>query len=959
MTTVAEALAQRRKSTTVAETLAQRDREFETWAVTPPPIDGDKPDMAPPVGYGVRNPRSEPQPGVNDEILRQLQIGTQGVGRGVAGIAGLPVDLTTAAINAGIALPNLAGAEIPYITNPVGGGESIANMAGSAVETALGDVLIDKQDMTPDERLRYAFNQFGTEGAIGGAILSKLAGIMPRGTTAPYEAAGSPARVIAGDTAAGAGSGLAMQAHQEAGSPWGVIGDIILGLTGGVGGAAALRGGEAIATAGRNVARNSRTVPESVISRDPETMLPIMEKDARRAAALYQNEAIDPERASRNIEDYLASVAEPGAPDPTTALIADDPGLLATERRARAADPAPFIERDRAVMGDVSDRVARVRPEGGDPVAARTAAEDIVTTARTSAEGRISRGEAAVSDQKALLDELATSLYSRAGMQDQASRDLDRLLVDETYIPARADKNRLYDDAAADPNVVVGTENVRTRATAARDEIDKSNPALRDTRSRRVADAFTFPEGPETSGTTLPATDTPPTGPRVVRPLEDVMRDRRDLSRTEQEARARGDFGAADTARTVRTGINEDVREAAESGVPGTEKLARADTNYRERFAPFFREGTVAPDFFKKIDSDPKRGSTPPEATANRFLIAGPNSRAAAEDVRRIIEIAPSPDAGIAAVREYVLADAVSKGVVNPTTGRINENQLAAFMNARTGMFDQFPEIKQQFDALLGNVRAGREELSELTAELDDAYRASELTEQQINKGVLSVIADSEPRKAVQAVFAKPDSVAAMRDAMMAFKDNPAAAAGWKAAVADYFTDKVTTASKAAVRNDQDTVSLPALRRTFEQNRDALAEVFSPEEMADLQQVQARLEILSNRGAQAAAGSSTAENVGGVRGVLLDLISPVKSVELFRSGALQAGAAGARMKELVKILPDSDAQAAALIRRAAFDPELARHLLTMPTDGEQLYTWSRKLNQWIVAAETSNEEEAP
>jgi hypothetical protein len=897
-------------------------------------------------------------------VVGGLQLGAQAVGAGAAGLAGLPVDIMETILNAGSAAGELglglfgADVDLPEFSGSVGGSQSIKDTAGDAATAVLGEgAVIDRNEMTPSERIRYDAQRLAAESLLtGGAIVKgadKLGSL-----AAPYTAPGSTTRVLAGDTAAGAGSGVAMSAYDEyvPEEAQGPVGRVIAGLLGGIGGATGARGVEFGVDAASGVGGRLPYTDYPLI--DPTTNKPYLRRDVANAAQMSRDEAGSAERFDQNkaaITDYLANKGPDGAfgpgPDPTTALITNDPAALTRERRMRAEDPAMFIEADRAVMSGVSDRVQSVRPENADPAIPTIEAERIARERRAAAEGRVVSAQTDVDQQDALVRSLADPLLARTMMQDQASRDLDRVLVDETYLPARADKNRLYDDAANDPNVVVGTENVRSRATAARDEIDRSNPALRDGGSRRIADAFTAPVDEAATGTTLPAVDVPPGAPRVVRPLGDVMRDRRDLSRVEQEARARGDFGAADTARNVRSGINEDVRAAAESGVPGTEKLAAADSNYREKFAPFFREGTVAPDFFKRVDTDPKRGSTPPEATASKFLIAGPNSAAAARDVRQIIEIAPNPEAGKAAVREYAIADAVSKGVVRD--GMVSETQLASYMNARTGMFEQFPELRAEFDAMLSAVRGGKAELGRLSDELTAALENSKLTERQINEGALALAMDTTPENMVRNILGNRNPPARMREllAEVGGPDTPAGQ-GLKAAVTDYFVRRVSTASKAGVADRaDDTISLPKLRSTFEDNRAALAELYSPEEMQVLNQVQARLELMSRRQTQASAGSATAEN----RNLRQDISQAVGNVTTLMYGALLGGSYERRTRLVLDQFPDANAAAVRIMKQMTVDPALAKHIMSIPTSDAQMYDWNATLNRLLVVTDTQEE----
>lgn len=889
-------------------------------------------------------------PGMLEQGGRGLRLGAQAVGRGVADVAGAPVDIASLLTNLVLSGANTAGADLPLADNPVGGSEWLSDVAGDVARAAAGPgAIVPPEDMSPGERLMNEIVRFGSAGAVGSGGVKALGDAAPRALSAPFAAQGSDARVLVGDTLAGAGSGAGIGAFNEllpeqTQEALGPLGEFFAGILGGFGGAGAARVGETAVRAPGSLLRRSGTVPEDVIPRDPETMQPVKTKDADRAAVLFQGGTTDPAGAAKRIEDYLASV-QPGEPVPSTALVADDPGLLSLERRART-DPAAapkFIAADRAVADYNSEQLAAMRPEGADPAAPRAVAQRDIADQTAAARGAVQQAETDLAGQDSALTEFATML--RLLSKDQASTALDNVLVDQAFLPRRAEKNALYDAAAADPNAVVGTEQARAAAEGALAASDAVNPALRDPKARGIAEAFTVPRetAAAPTGQTLPETPQDAQNPRVVRQLSQVMADRQRLSQIEQESRAAGDFGRADTAKGIRKGVNEDVRAAAESGVPGTEKLAQADSYYRTEFAPYFRNGNVSPKFFGQIDKDGSRAATPPEQTAEKFLRAGSSGRAAAEDVASILRIAPDPAEGMAAATDYVLADAAGK--VIGADGKISETALARFITQREGMFGQLPEVRQRFDALLKDVRDGTAKRNTLASALEQARVGAKLTERQINEGALKLIADSEPRKAVAAVFAGKDTPAAMREAVERFKADPAAAQGWKAAVTDYLVDQVTTASKAAVSDANDTVSLAKIRNVFSRNEAALAEVYSPAEMQALQQIKKRLEVMSNRGAQASTGSATGENLGGLRGVITALAGPLGTITAVTRGALMGGSVERRTKIVAEQFPDADAAARRIIERAQFDPKLAAHLLRMPTQEVQVYDWSRKLNE--------------
>ena len=124
--------------------LDRRYRAYEADILVPPPIDGAKPPLPEaPAGYWERSGHtrdSEEAAGLEDNLVRDLRIGTQGSGRGLAGVAGLPVDLAELGINAGAAAVDaVAGTDLPRVENSVGSSEWIAEQTARLVEALGGD----------------------------------------------------------------------------------------------------------------------------------------------------------------------------------------------------------------------------------------------------------------------------------------------------------------------------------------------------------------------------------------------------------------------------------------------------------------------------------------------------------------------------------------------------------------------------------------------------------------------------------------------------------------------------------------------------------------------------------------------------------------------------------------------------------------------------------------------------
>src|SRR3546814_12887515 len=101
---------------------------------------------------------------------------------------------------------------------------------------------------------------------------------------------------------------------------------------------------------------------------------------------------------------------------------------------------------------------------------------------------------------------------------------------------------------------------------------------------------------------------------------------------------------------------------------------------------------------------DLQRSKTPPRATAEMFLRTGGGARERAGDLRRILEIAPNPEAGKAAVRNYLVADAARTA----PDGRVNAPALRRWIDDRTAIWPGVPGMETEFRGKIGGA-PGRE----------------------------------------------------------------------------------------------------------------------------------------------------------------------------------------------------------------------------------------------------------
>jgi hypothetical protein len=108
-----------------------------------------------------------------------------------------------------------------------------------------------------------------------------------------------------------------------------------------------------------------------------------------------------------------------------------------------------------------------------------------------------------------------------------------------------------------------------------------------------------------------------------------------------------------------------------------------------------------------------------------------------------------------------------------------------------------------------------------------------------------------------------------------------------------------------------------------------------------------------------AAGGATVEK----RGLLHSLRRPVEVIVRMAYGALTGGSMVRKYDIMAAQFPDSSAAANDLVRRAMFDPDIAKHLLVKPVSEVGTPSWNKKLNRlmgWAVAGReigNSNSEE--
>jgi hypothetical protein len=903
----------------------------------------EAPFTVPPVpapDQNLRNEPAPPEPTKLEQYARSFGIGSQGAGAGVAEFAALPLDLVAGGQNLLATGINKAfGTSIPMATPA----SEMIKGGASALATAAGVPVVQQDDMSTPEKYAYNINRFGTQAAGAIPLLASraatrgaeiAAGSGPKmldSLVRPY-AGENIGRTVVGDAAAAAGAGTAVTAADEAGYKDNPLVQTLAGMAGGIGGMTAVATGERLArgaasAAGRPFGANI-DAPVSGMVNQSLNDAPITYPISDQASRVLQNEAVNPVDAAARIKANAAELRalSPDAPMPSPAALSEDPGLSQLERGINMRAPGPAVARTREFASGVRDTIDKVAPEGAD-------ASQLVNRVQSVADARrevAQRGVDQASGQARGVDmartaEAETEVLPFAGRSVSASQRLDQNIVDKGYIPARTEKNRLYNEGVP-PETPVDLSGAATAAGNIATRVEQLPPSFR----AAAMDPATL-------------TDMQGAGPTT---YDTARQTRMALSEQRANARATGAFTQADNLGDVTRPINQALDEANPA----------AAANYRDNFAPTYRPGPgdEAAKFTKEIDRDPTRSNTPPSATAGRFLQPGAPEKQQA--LARMLNAAETPEAGQSAVREYLLSDLATSGVVDQRTGFIRPDRLRQWQNQWGDMTDVAPTIQREVSDMTKRAARGERLAGGLADEVKGAQRNLKQTQDQIDKGALGLVLNSDPDKAVAAVMGRANQSGKLLSELIdVTKADPQARNGLKAAVRDYLVDKATTgASEKLMPGDsRGPVSQAKLSAILKEHEKEMAQVFSPEEMNTLRAGNRALELANIERLRVSSGSDTAEKTSLVNQFLgTGIGKTVEAALRLKYGMLKAGGVISTARRLTSGVtggPNPD-EVVRLVERAAVDPELMTLLL-----GRKMAVaspaWNAKMQQVLAIGE--------
>lgn len=218
------------------------------------------------------------------------------------------------------------------------------------------------------------------------------------------------------------------------------------------------------------------------------------------------------------------------------------------------------------------------------------------------------------------------------------------------------------------------------------------------------------------------------------------------------------------------------------------------------------------------------------------------------EDLRAFVEAAKDSPEALSAMRDYA-AFSLRQAAVRD--GMLSPPRFDAWVRDHSYVFDQFPDLKAKFS----NLKSAQTTLDEAMATQKQA-----LADYQ-TKTVTDLLRGDDPVKAVGRSLSRLGDLASLVEAV---KDNPTAMAGLKRAAVEHMLGVARSTAEAGT-SEIAQINPASLQKFFLNNRRALGDLFSKDELATISNVISDLQQ-ANRSIVAVkipGGSNTPQDLSG------------------------------------------------------------------------------------------------
>lgn len=858
-------------------------------------------------------------------------------------IAGFPMDmvglLSSTARSGYHAFTDEPGTPYQPLPPPIGGSEWLKENVFSEIA--------DRDDYTGSQKLGANMLTLGGEGLAGGAGLASRA---PKyvdeavnlfaDMVKPY--AGRPVAQTAQDTAAGVGAGAGLTAAEESES--GPLATLFATMFGGFS-AAPMVGVPENIVRGR-YAKGESAIPDTSRRTLDDVRSIVTEPQVSRSTGQTAGPLVtDRSQAIENINQSLSDADDFGIVDPSLGPASNDVGLSMLEVKQRLKNPQKFAEKDQQIRTGISNKFGEVFSDpDADVTAPQRASSNLIDQELTTRQSEIdnlynaqSQQETSLNDLKQQGEEIPAEIEARRGAEGRASAQLDEQLR-STLDERTTLKNQKFDQAAE--GAFVDAESLANLVRAVDAEAPKLAPDARlpDYIMQGIKKFIPQPgtlEGPNSTAGMIPA--------------KEVLGLRKYLNTEIQSLQAKGEFTKADTLSSFKSKLNKTIEMDPQ--------FSDANQFYKSEYAPFFANQGYGQKYRDTVQRGDNTGAADSENIAKFFLN---KTTSAADDLKRIVEIAPNKKAADNAIETYFDA-MLAKKKLNPKTIRdfISDNA------------DILPEgVKSKYEgvvrSMMNNTETQNKTLSELNnikKTIRDAESDLKKTERSLSSGPFGKMSRYDSDKYIADIMGSKDRNKQLAEIKARIGNDEEAMDGFKEATVQWLMKKVKGTDASSVSTpDTDLSGRPVvyskLTNTLEDNREALSKVFSPEEMNTLNQMQKIMSRQGNLSRRATTGSDTAEKLTQAEQDVMDTIEVALKIKF---GMLK----GAGLNKIVKQVRSTVfgpsqrvVDAEELLTRMALDPRVAKHVLEVKPLTVNNGKWFRELDALLgTQAAVSQEDE--
>ena len=269
---------------------------------------------------------------------------------------------------------------------------------------------------------------------------------------------------------------------------------------------------------------------------------------------------------------------------------------------------------------------------------------------------------------------------------------------------------------------------------------------------------------------------------------------------------------------------------------------------------------------------------------------------------------------------------------------------------------NQFPELAREVDGELSRAQRGGALSKSLADDVTNAKAGLKTTETELRRSALQSAIGNNPENAVASIMGSGDPEKRMAEMVGRLKGNKDASDGLKAAVRDWIRQKTGTTARIVGDPETRPVSRANLEKLFNEHEKTLAAIYTPAEMNVLRQAHKLLGAEANLDVRATSGSNTFDKVMAAQKSDVDQRKRMLEAALkVKYGVLKGGGVFRTINLFLAALPDGNRGLENLLFEMQFNPDLAKHLLTVPVKDVDSPSWNSKLNTLMAVVAGARE----